>query len=132
MKKLTFLLILLPVVVFSQEWHMRQIAGQYGVRYETRTETIASIVYMEQDYWMFTKNPGLVSDKKTIAALEIDGDDYGTLALRVLPGGCKLFLPHNIVRALLRGNKARIINRRVGLDLELDLDGLSKAWRKAF
>lgn len=133
MKKLALvLLILLPVLLFSQEWHMRKLGGMYGVRYETRTETIASIVYMDQDYWMFTQNPGRISDTKTVAVLEIDGDDYGTLALRVTPGGCKLFLPYNIVRALRSGDEARIINGKVGLDLELDLDGLDNAWRKAF
>lgn len=77
---------------------------------------------------------GIIIDfnQKTVASIEIDGDDYGTLALRVTPNGCEMFLPYNIVKALLNGDEAHFYNSTVGLDLEIDLDGLSKAWQKAF
>ncbi len=59
MKKLILLLIVLPVIAFSQEWHMRNLGGVYGVRYETRTESIASVVRMSSGAnWTIVKYPG--------------------------------------------------------------------------
>lgn len=132
MKKLILLSIVLPVLVFGQEWHMRNLYGVYGLRYETRTESIASVIRSDGDFWMIVKNPGRVSDKKTVAVIEIDGENYGNLALRVLPSRCELYLPNNIIRAMLHGDEAHLTNGRVGLDQKIDLDGLMEAYRKAF